>query len=54
MVQRKPQLNVCNFSAWNKAVTIGLSAPMIPLVPSPSTNHDSIKKIIFDIFENET
>jgi hypothetical protein len=54
MVQRKPQLKAYNFSAWNKAVTIGLRASMIPLVPSSSTNHDSIDKIIIDIFENET
>jgi hypothetical protein len=55
MVQRKPpQLKAYNFSARNKAGTIGLCASVIPLVPSPSTNHDSIKKIIIDIFENET
>jgi hypothetical protein len=54
MVQRKPQLKAYNLFARNKAVTIGFCTSMIPVVPSPRTNLDSIDKIIIDIFENET
>jgi len=54
MVQRKPQQKAYNLYTQNKAVTIGLCASMIAVVPSPSTNLDSIEKIIIDIFENET
>jgi hypothetical protein len=48
------QLKAYNLSAQNKAATIGLFTSVIPVVPSPSTNLDSINKIIIDIFENET